>query len=350
MAPDGMPRAVIFGCSGLALTPGEAWFFERAQPWGFILFARNCQTRPQVRGLVEALRASVGRADAPVLIDQEGGRVQRLRPPEWPDFPAAAALGALFSQNPDMAREAVDLHGRLLAHELRDLGITVDCLPVADVPTPEEHGIIGDRAYGQTAACVADLAATAARALLQEGVLPVLKHLPGHGRARSDSHESLPVVTASRADLEAQDFAAFKPLADLPLGMTAHVVYDAIDSRHPATLSATVIGEIIRGHIGFDGLLMTDDLSMGALEGPFSQRATRSIEAGCDMLLHCNGRMDEMAEIAAAAPVLAGEAARRADAALQALVRTRSKPEGAQAPFDPDAAWVKMGRLIDSLA
>ncbi len=338
------PRATIFGCSGPVLTPGEAWFFRESQPWGFILFARNCHSRDQVKDLVRSLRAAVGREEAPVLIDQEGGRVQRLKPPEWPDYPAAERLGTLYAQNAPMAREAVGLHARLLAHELRALGITVDCVPVVDVPTPEEHGIIGDRAYGRTAAQVGDLAAVAAQQLLRDGVLPVIKHLPGHGRARSDSHESLPLVDAPRAALEDQDFAAFKAVRDMPLGMTAHVVYEAIDAQAPATWSSVVIEEVIRGFIGFDGLLMSDDLSMGALDGPFGERTERAIRAGCDVVLHCNGAMSEMVEIAATAPPLDGRARERAERALSLLAE--SQPES----FDPGDAWAKLGALTDSSA
>ncbi len=342
--PSGAPRAAILGCSGERLTPGEAWFFAKANPWGFILFARNCRTREQVAALVRALRACVGRDDAPVLIDQEGGRVARLKPPEWPEFPAAGLMGALYAQNPALAREAVTLHARLLAHELRALGITVDCVPVLDVPAPEEHGIIGDRAYGASAAVVSDLAAAAGQALIADGVLPVIKHIPGHGRARVDSHENLPVVTASRADLEAVDFEAFRAVRDMPLAMTAHVVYEAIDPERPATLSPTVIDNVIRSHIGFDGLLMTDDLSMKALKGDFAARARHSLEAGCDVVLHCNADMAEMVEVVSATPVLAGKSADRAARALERI----AKP--AHRPFEPHAAWAKLNALLDSAA
>ncbi len=334
-------RAVIFGCQGAELTPGERWFFREAQPWGFILFARNCINREQVRRLVADLRASVDDPFAPVLIDQEGGRVARLKAPEWPEFPPAATFGSLYRQNPDLAREALGLNTRLLAHELRDLGITVDCLPVADVPAPDEHGIIGDRAYGSSAALVGDMARQAADSLLAHGVLPVVKHLPGHGRARVDSHEALPVVEASRADLEAIDFAAFEPVKDMPLGMTAHVVYSAIDPAACATQSPTVIRDIIRGHIGFDGLLMTDDLSMKALGGSFADRTALSFQAGCDIALHCNGQMAEMAEILAATPRLEGRSADRADRALSRIETISA------ISFDRQAAWDKLGAILD---
>ncbi|MFP4002633.1 MAG: beta-N-acetylhexosaminidase [Alphaproteobacteria bacterium] len=335
------PRAVIYGCAGPVLTPGEAWFFERARPWGFILFQRNCQSRAQVRALVEDLRATVGRPDAPVLIDQEGGRVARLKPPEWQALPAAGKIGALHRQNGELAREALSLHSRLLAHELASLGVTVDCVPVADVPAPDSHGIIGDRAYGDSVDIVVDMARLCADELMADGVLPVLKHMPGHGRARVDSHEELPVVDASRAELERVDFEAFRALNDLPLGMTAHVVYSDIDPAAPATWSAKVIGEIIRGHIGFDGLLMTDDLSMHALKGPFHERVSRALGAGCDVILHCNGHMDEMTEIASAAPPLSGEPARRAEAAL-AKIR-HAKPR----PFDVAAGHARLAVILD---
>ncbi|MFW6027440.1 MAG: beta-N-acetylhexosaminidase [bacterium] len=335
------PRAVIYGCAGPSLTPGEAWFFEQADPWGFILFQRNCRTRAQVRALVDELRATVGRPDAPVLIDQEGGRVARLKPPEWQALPAAGAIGALYRQNGDLAREALSLHSRLLASELAALGVTVDCVPVADVPAPDGHGIIGDRAYGDSVDIVSGMARLCAEELMADGVLPVLKHMPGHGRARADSHLELPVVDAPRAELEKVDFQAFRSLNDLPLGMTAHVVYSDIDPDAPATLSPRVIKEIIRGFIGFDGLLMTDDFSMHALQGPFHERASRALEAGCDVILHCNGHMDEMAEIAAATPPLGREAARRADAALARIRHARPRP------FDVAAGHARLAVILD---
>jgi len=265
--PEQLPRAVVFGCAGERLTSEEKDFFARTAPLGFILFARNCRNRPQVRRLVEDLRASVGRTDAPVLIDQEGGRVARLSPPVWRAVPAAAVFGRLAAGDPEAAHQAAELNARLLAAELTDLGITVNCLPLLDVPVAGGHDIIGDRAFADTAEVVADLGAAVLSGLLAGGVLPVIKHLPGHGRAAVDSHEALPVVEAPRKLLEETDFTPFRALADAPLGMTAHVVYTALDPAQPATTSQTVIDQVIRGSIGFQGLLISDDLSMSALAG-----------------------------------------------------------------------------------
>lgn len=320
MTPVPAPRAFITGCAGTSLTPDEVAFLGEAAPWGLILFRRNIESPAQVAALVAAFRAVVGRVDAPVLTDQEGGRVQRLGPPHWPAYPPAEVF-ARRAEAGDMdgAAQAARLGARLMADDLAALGITIDCLPCADLRLPEGHGIIGDRAYGSSPAQVAHLARAAAEGLIGGGVLPVLKHIPGHGRARADSHESLPVVETSRAELEATDFEPFRLLADLPLGMTAHVVYAAIDPDHPATTSKKVIEEIVRGHIGFDGALMSDDLSMGALAGSLASRTEAAFAAGCDLALHCNGRLDEMAEVASRSPVLAGDAGRRCAAALACL-------------------------------
>ena len=245
--------------------------------------------------------------------------MQRLGPPQWPNFPPAARLGAAYGRDPARGIEAAKLGARLIATELSALGITIDCMPVADLRLPEGHGVIGDRAYGTEIEIVARLARAAAEGLIAGGVLPVVKHIPGHGRARADSHEALPVVETSLAELGRSDFEPFRRLKDLPIAMTAHVVYAAIDPVHPATISRKVVEEIIRGHIGFDGLLLTDDLSMKALSGGFRARAEASLAAGCDIVLHCNGKLEEMSEIAAACPPLAGEAERRAKAALALL-------------------------------
>ena len=254
----------------------------------------------------------------PVLIDQEGGRVQRLGPPHWPVYPPGAAYGAIYDRDRATGLAAARLGARLIAADLAQLGIDVDCAPIADVPVPEADPIIGDRAYGTEPGKVAAIAGAIAEGLMEGGVLPVLKHIPGHGRATADSHERLPVVSADRATLEATDFAAFRPLAALPLGMTAHVVFTAIDPVAPATTSATIVRDVIRDSIGFKGLLMSDDISMGALSGSLAERSQGAIAAGCDMILHCNGKMPEMLAVAAAAPQLAGEAARRAASALDA--------------------------------
>jgi beta-N-acetylhexosaminidase len=336
-------RAFIAGCAGLELTPDEVAFFKEADPWGFILFRRNVADREQVRALCASLRDAVGRADAPILIDQEGGRVQRMGPPHWPKYPAGGAYGRVHANDPLVQRELARLGARLIAHDLREVGITVDCLPVLDVPSPGSHDIIGDRAYGRTPAQVAVLGRAAAEGLLAGGVLPVVKHMPGHGRAASDSHLSLPVVDATREALEQHDFAPFRMLTDMPLAMTAHVVYTALDPDRPATTSPIVMEEIIRGRIGYDGLVMTDDLSMHALSGSFRDRAEAAFSAGCDMALHCNGSMEEMSAVAEAAPVLAGEALRRAKAALS---RITHEPE----PLDPVDARARLDAALAMIA
>jgi beta-N-acetylhexosaminidase len=317
-----LSRAFITGLSSLTLTADERGFLREARPWGFILFKRNIQDKAQVSGLVSEVLHELGR-DAAVLVDQEGGRVQRLGPPHWPAYPPGAAYGALYDRDRNVGLRAARLGARLIAADLAELGINVDCLPLADVPVGGADAVIGDRAYGATPAKVAAIASAVAEGLAAGGVLPVLKHIPGHGRATADSHHKLPVVDASRATLEATDFAAFRLLKNLPMGMTAHVVFTAFDPVHPATTSATMVGEVIRGFIGFDGLLMSDDVSMEALSGTIAERARASIAAGCDVVLHCNGKLDEMRAVAGQAPALSGDAARRASAALAA----RRKPE-----------------------
>jgi beta-N-acetylhexosaminidase len=316
-------RAFITGVSGTALTTHERSFLREAEPWGLIVFKRNVEAPDQLRGLVAGFREAVGRADAPVLVDQEGGRVQRLGPPHWPSYPAGAQYGRIWERDPASALEAARMGARLIANDLLALGIDVDCLPLADVPTPDADPIIGDRAYGESAQKVAAIAGAIADGLMEGGVLPVLKHLPGHGRATADSHLRLPTVTADRSSLEAVDFAAFRPLAGLVLGMTAHVVFSAFDPVAPATTSVTMVQDVIRDSIGFEGLLMSDDISMGALSGSIEERSVAALTAGCDVILHCNGRMDEMRAVAGAVPGLAGAAARRAAAALAA----RRRPE-----------------------
>ncbi|MBF0323661.1 MAG: beta-N-acetylhexosaminidase [Alphaproteobacteria bacterium] len=323
-----MAAAAILGCAGPVLTDEERRFFAATNPLGFILFARNIQSPDQVRALVADLRASVGRADAPVLIDQEGGRVQRLRPPHWRAAPTGMAFANLA--DPAEAARLARLNFRLIGAELADLGIDVDCAPVLDVPVPGAHDVIGDRAYGTDPARIVALGRAVCDGLLDEGVLPVIKHIPGHGRALVDSHLDLPVVTASMAELEATDFAPFKALADQPWAMTAHVVYTAIDESAPATLSAKVIGEIIRGIIEFHGVLISDDLSMKALGGSFGERTIRALDAGCDLVLHCNGDMDEMAEIAQQLPPMTETARER----VALAARRKRQPQ----PFDRAAA------------
>ena len=313
-----MPRAFITGVEGFALTPSERDFLREAEPWGFILFRRNIESPGQVRRLVCSFREAVGRADAPVLIDQEGGRVQRLSLPHWPAYPPGAAYAALYRMDRDAGLAAAQLGAQLIANDLADLGVHVNCLPLADVPAPGADAIIGDRAYGDGPEQVSAISAAVTAGLAAGGVLPVLKHLPGHGRANADSHLSLPLVTTERAVLERTDFAAFLPLASLPLGMTAHVVYADIDPAAPATTSQTVIRDIIRGFIGFDGVLMSDDISMGALSGSLASRARAALAAGCDLVLYCKGELAEMQEIASESPMLAGDSLRRTKIALAA--------------------------------
>ena len=303
-----MARAAILGLSGLHLTQTEAAFFREADPWGFILFARNIESPEQVRALTGDLRNCVGRA-APILIDQEGGRVQRMRPPHWTQWEPMRDLCDGDDQM-DICT-AITARYTQIASELRDVGIDVNCVPVLDVPQLNAHPIIGDRAFGWSAHEVAVRGREAAAALMAGGVLPVIKHLPGHGRALADSHEDLPRVTADMDDLRQVDFLPFRSMRDAPLGMTAHIVYDAIDPDACATLSAKAIN-LIRTEIGFEGLLMTDDLSMKALSGPMAERTRRALRAGCDLVLHCNGDMDEMTGIAAELPALEGPAKARA--------------------------------------
>ncbi|MCP5368466.1 MAG: beta-N-acetylhexosaminidase [Hyphomicrobiales bacterium] len=335
------PLAAVLGCAGPRLDGDERRFFRDADPLGFILFQRNCQDPDQVRALVADLRDAVGRADAPVLIDQEGGRVARLKPPHWRAAPPAADFCRLFKRDPDRGVEAMALNARLLAAELADLGITVDCAPVLDLPRPDGDPVIGDRACGDTPETAALLGRTQAEGLMAGGVLPVIKHVPGHGRATVDSHAALPVVRAPRSELEATDFAPFKALADMPWAMTAHVVYTAIDPDRPATLSPEVIADVIRGHMGFDGVLVSDDLSMGALSGGLGNRAGDCLAAGCDLALHCNGDRTEMAAVAAGCRPL--------DAAgLARVARGAARLPGAPAPFDRDAAARRLAALLEA--
>jgi beta-N-acetylhexosaminidase len=333
-------RAFITGLSGPVLTAAERQFIQEAQPWGLILFKRNVTTSNALRRLIDAFRDAASR-DAPVLIDQEGGRVQRLGPPHWPDYPPGAAYSALFDRDPSTGLIAARLGARLIADDLARLGIDVDCAPIADVPVAGADRVIGDRAYGTEPAKVAAIAGAFAEGLVEGGVLPVLKHLPGHGRAMADSHQGLPVVTADRTTLESTDFAAFRPLRSLPMGMTAHVVFSAVDPVAPATTSANIVVNVIRDSIGFTGLLMSDDISMGALSGSLGERSKAAIAAGCDLVLHCNGAMAEMREVAEHVPPLRGGAARRADAALAA----RRQP----APFDVTVARVEFARLMQGI-
>jgi beta-N-acetylhexosaminidase len=337
-----MRTQAIYGCSGLELMPQERAFFREAQPWGFILFARNVRDPEQVRALVSALRDTIGDARAPVLIDQEGGRVARLKPPHWKARRPANLFGDLYRRNPDAGREATYLNARAMADELVQLGINVDCVPVLDVPVEGANEVIGDRAFARDPATVATLGRVVMDAMLDGGVLPVIKHVPGHGRANADSHLALPRVSTPKVELEKTDFAPFRILHDCPLAMTAHVVYEALDPGDPATTSAKIVREIIRGDIGFAGLLMSDDLSMNALSGSLAERARATLRAGCDMVLHCNGRMEEMKAVAGEVSALEGEGLRRADAALAHL--------HAPKPFDAAVADARVAELLGAMA
>ncbi|GLQ34808.1 glycosyl hydrolase [Amylibacter marinus] len=327
-------RAGIFGLSGTSLTSEEAAFFKDVTPWGFILFARNIETPDQVRALTRELRDTVGH-DAPILIDQEGGRVQRLRAPQWREWPAP--LDQMAQVAPENARQAMELRYRIIAHELRDLGIDVNCAPMLDIATDASHEIILNRCYGHDVDSVADMGRAAADGLLAGGVLPIIKHIPGHGRANLDSHLELPVVNTPMAELDSTDFEAFRRLKDLPMAMTAHITYSDIDPENCATLSDPMMS-IIRRKIGFKGLLMSDDLSMKALSGSLADRVQKSLFVGVDMMLHCNGDMDEMQEVASNLPRLSGGAKRRAAAALE----LRKTPEA----FDIEAADATFASLL----
>lgn len=315
-------KAFICGCKGLSLEPQERELIARHQPWGLILFKRNIGDPAQVAALVASFREIVGREDAPVLIDQEGGRVQRMGPPHWPAYPAAARFGELAGGSA-VQNEAAFLNARLMAADLAAVGVNVNCTPVLDVPAPDSHNIVGDRAYGADPMVVTSFALSVCEGMLHQGVLPVIKHIPGHGRAKADSHLELPRVGASRKDLEGTDFKPFYCLANMPLGMTAHVVYEAIDPDRPATTSPVVVEKIIRGHIGFRGLLMSDDLSMKALSGDYGDRARAVFAAGVDVALHCNGDWAETEPVAMAAPYLTGKSLKRAERALKFLKRPR---------------------------
>lgn len=334
-----MPSAAIFDCEGARLSKDERAFFRDADPWGFILFARHCESAEAARAHCDELRDCVGRADAPIFIDQEGGRVARLKPPAFRKHPPMAVFGRLWKLNPEAAREAARLNAFLLARMVSALGVTVDCIPMLDVPQADSHDIIiGDRAIASHADQIAALGREVIDGLTAGGALPVIKHIPGHGRALADSHHELPRVTASKEDLRSVDFLPFKALSDAPMAMTAHIVYEAYDGEHPATLSPMIIDEVIRGEIGFDGLLLSDDLKMKALGGPVSSRAAAALDAGCDIALCCNYSLDEKIASAGDIKALAGRSSARAAAALAAR---RPAIEG-----DVDAGYQRLADLI----
>jgi beta-N-acetylhexosaminidase len=337
-----MPRALVLGCSGTRIDAAERRFLADVNPLGFILFARNIESPGQVRALVAELRDSVGRDDAPVLIDQEGGRVQRLKPPHWRRHPAAARFGELAGRDARSGRTAAWLHGRRMAAEMADLGITVACAPVLDLRWPGAHDIIGDRAFGGEPDLVADLGRALRDGLMAGGVLPVVKHLPGHGRAWADSHVSLPTVDAPRDHLAATDFVPFAKHADAPWGMTAHVRYAAIDKRAAATTSQAVVRDVIRSDIGFGGVLISDDLDMKALRGRLRDRARAAIGAGCDLALQCSGKRRAMRAAAEGAPML-GDAG--ADRVARAEAQRREAWDGGADMAELDA---RLTALLDN--
>lgn len=333
-----MRNRVIFGCLGPVLEPQERDFFRAAQPWGFILFGRNIQDRAQVRALVADLRETVGDAKAPILIDQEGGRVVRLKAPHWQTRLPQGVFGQLHETEPDTAREAAYLNARLIAYDLAELGINVDCLPVLDVPVAGAHDVIGDRAFAKDPTVVIELGRAVIEGLMEGGVLPVMKHIPGHGRAGCDTHLELPHVTATADELSASDFVTFRSLNHCPMAMTAHVVYDAIDPNRPATLSPRVIVKVIREQMEYQGLVLTDDLSMQALAGPLSARAKAALFAGCDVVLHCNGSQAEMDAVMSEMKPLEGVHLKRAETAIGHL--------SAPGEFDPEAAEARLKELL----
>jgi beta-N-acetylhexosaminidase len=330
-------QAAIYGLSGLDLTDEERDFFRDADPAGYILFARNCASREQMRALTGALREIHGRDGLPILIDQEGGRVARMKPPEWPAFPAAEAFARLYGKAPMSAIEAARANSGAIAALLREVGVNVDCLPVLDVRQPGATDIVGDRALGSEPMQVAALGRAVLDGLAAGGVVGVIKHMPGHGRALVDSHKELPVVRASAEEMEV-DIEPFRTLRSAPMGMTCHCVYAAWDPERPGSQSPIVIGEVIRGRIGFDNFLMSDDIGMNALGGGFDERARKVIEAGTDAVLHCSGAMEEMVAVAGGAGELSGKGRERLERAMERV--------GGEEPADYADLAGKRDRLL----
>ena len=347
-----MTRAIVFGCAGTALSDEERAFFREVDPYGFILFARNIEDRDQVRALVDDLRGCVTHAFAPVLIDQEGGRVRRMRPPQWRDYLAPGVFTEAYATRPEQALEVFSLSAELMAADLFEIGIDVDCVPMLDVRQPgSDKQVIGDRALGDDPQTVIRLGEAMVAGIERAGVVGVIKHMPGHGRSVVDSHLDLPLIEASADELRAVDYVPFRHFSErVPYGMTGHLLYTALDADRPSTLSPAVVKGVIRDEIGFDGLLFTDDISMGALSetrggGPIGERSRRSIEAGCDVLLHCNGDMDEMRAVADAVGVLDGDGARRAakaDAHRAAVSKGRRS-------LDAEASVQRLDALLKDL-
>ncbi len=333
---------MIFGCRGTTLDDDEKAFFAEADPLGFILFGRNVENARQLRALVQELRDVVTRPDAPVLIDQEGGRVARLGPPEWREVPAAATIGRLAETDQEAGEEAAWLNARLIARDLRHLGVTVDCAPVVDVPAADGHPVIGDRAFSADPNVVKALGRAASLGLLAGGVTPVVKHIPGHGRATTDSHEALPVVDTDYDTLWETDFLPFRALAHMPWAMTAHVVFSALDRENPATLSRDVIHGVVRDTIGYDGVLVTDDLSMEALSGSLADRAEGALKAGCDVVLHGSGDMDGMEAVAGVVPQVRKSSLRR-------LMAAEDRRQNLPVPLIDDAR-MRLSMLLEEVA
>ncbi len=335
MSASDSVKAAIVGLEGTRLSQAERAVLKGEAPLGVILFKRNIESPAQVRALVDEVRAALGRDDAPVLIDQEGGRVARLGPPHWRPLPPLAAIGALYAADPAAAQAAAHLHSRLLAHELTGLGIDVDCAPVLDVPVEGAHDVIGDRAFASDPAVVARLGAASLQGFRTGGVIAIVKHIPGHGRAFADSHLALPDVDAAADVLAASDFVPFQACADAPMAMTAHVRYRALDGDQPATTSPQLITEVIRTQIGFNGVLISDDLCMQALCGTPGERAAAALQAGCDLVLHCNGVLDEARDVLGRTPVLSGAAWRRWQAA-------RAWPAQPAMDFDAQEGYARL--------
>ncbi len=337
----GRPRAVVFGCAGPILGDAERAFFASADPFGFILFKRNIVAPEQVRALVAALRAAVRRPDAPILIDQEGGRVARLGPPHWPSLPPARRIGRLAERDLAAGIAAARALGRSIGHMLADVGIDVACAPVADLLLPDTHAVIGDRAFSSDPEIVGALVSAEAEGLRDAGVMPILKHIPGHGRATADSHLALPRIAAPRGQLAATDFTAFRAAAAIPWAMVAHCVYDAYDPERAASVSEITIAEAIRRDIGYRGVLIADDIGMKALAGTQAENAAATLAAGCDLTLHCSGDLREMQDVAAVTPSLT-------DAALARLDLARSWLAGGRSAFDPGAEAARLAALDDA--
>lgn len=331
-----MSIACVIDVQGTRLTKDEIAFFKDADPWAFILFGRSCESVSQLKALTDEIRQSVGR-NCLIFLDQEGGRVQRLKPPIWPQWPTYKLYGQIYDQDKKSALEAVFLHHRLIAHTMREVGIDADCAPCVDLTIDGAHSVIGDRAFSNDPSIIAELAQEAINGLHSGGVASCIKHIPGHGRAKADSHHELPIVDEGGNQL-AQDFAPFRALNAAPIAMTAHVKYSAIDKNAPATLSKKVISEIIRGDIGFDGLLLTDDISMKALTGSIKEKAQNSIAAGCDVPMLCNAPLEERMEFVAACPALSGKSLERAKAAEAIAHATISE-------FDAAWHWARFAQI-----